>query len=81
MTRGRKRHGRVRQSVITPEYNPVVAQEILDDMAEASDQDDFTLTPYEVGILLGMVDKWDNTVHELNKYMDRMSKVHRNRGR
>lgn len=67
--------------MIQPVYNPVVAQEILDDMAEASDQEDFTLTPFEVGVILGMVDKWDNTTHDLSKYLDKMRKVHRSPGK
>lgn len=65
--------------MILPEHNPVVAQEILDDMAKASNQEDFVLTPYEVSVLLGMVDKWDDVTHNLRKYMDKLSKVHRAR--
>ena len=77
MSRGRRANST--RPLIHPDHNPVVAQEILDDMAEASDQEDFTLTPYEVGVILGMVDKWDATIHDLHKYMDKLSKVHRTR--
>lgn len=62
--------------MIRPEYNPIVAQEILDDMAGASDQDDFVLTPFEVSCILGMVEKYDSITHDLRKYMDKMGKVH-----